>query len=134
MESDKTSIFAADLTKIEFQMLVQVFYILFFYFIGELISNLMGGFIPGSIIGMILLFVSLAFKAVNPEKVSKVSKLLTDNMGLFFVPAGVGLMNSMDIISQFWTIILISSAVSTILVVITVGFIQQTFEKRRAHK
>ena len=73
-------------------MLLQVFYILFFYFAGECISQCIHGFIPGSVIGMVLLFLALAFKVVKPCHVNKISKLLTDNMGLFFLPAGVGLL------------------------------------------
>lgn len=77
-------------------MLTEAFYILFFYFTGEFISYFIDGFIPGSVIGMVLLFLALAFKKVKPEKVKRLSTVLTQNMGLFFVPAGVGLMNSFD--------------------------------------
>ena len=113
-------------------MLIQTFYILFFYFIGELISYLIDGFIPGSVIGMMLLFLSLAFKLVDPKKVEKISTLLTDNMGLFFLPAGVGLMNAIGVISEYWTVILTASAVSTILVIVSVALVQQKFEKSRS--
>ena len=71
-------------------MLTEAFYILFFYFTGEFISYFIDGFIPGSVIGMVLLFLALAFKKVKPEKVKRLSTVLTQNMGLFFVPAGVG--------------------------------------------
>ena len=81
-------------------MLTEAFYILFFYFTGEFISYFIDGFIPGSVIGMVLLFLALAFKKVKPEKVKRLSTVLTQNMGLFFVPAGVGLMNSFGIISE----------------------------------
>ena len=47
-------------------MLLQVFHILFFYFVGECISHFIHGFIPGSVIGMVLLFLALAFKVVKP--------------------------------------------------------------------
>ena len=95
-------------------MLIEAFYILFFYFTGEFISYFIDGFIPGSVIGMVLLFLALAFKVVKPNKVKKLSTLLTENMGLFFLPAGVGLMNSLGIISQYWVVIVTASVVSTI--------------------
>ena len=69
-------------------MLKQAFYILFFYFTGEFISSFIDGFIPGSVIGMILLFLALVFKLVKPANVKKLSTILTENMGLFFLPAG----------------------------------------------
>ena len=108
-------------------MLIEAFYILFFYFTGEFISYFIDGFIPGSVIGMVLLF--LAFKVVKPNKVKKLSTLLTENMGLFFLPAGVGLMNSLGIISQYWVVIVTASVVSTILVIVSVALIQQKLGK-----
>lgn len=90
-------------------MLKQAFYILFFYFTGEFISSFIDGFIPGSVIGMILLFLALVFKLVKPANVKKLSTILTENMGLFFLPAGVGLMTSLGVISQYWAVILTAS-------------------------
>lgn len=110
-------------------MLVQAFYILFFYFTGEFISYFIDGFIPGSVIGMVLLFLALAFRVVKPDKVKRISTLLTENMGLFFLPAGVGLMTSVGILSQYWAVILTASVVSTILVIASVALIQQKMEK-----
>ena len=110
-------------------MLIEAFYILFFYFTGEFISYFIDAFIPGSVIGMVLLFLALAFKVVKPNKVKKLSTLLTENMGLFFLPAGVGLMNSLGIISQYWVVIVTASVVSTILVIASVALIQQKLGK-----
>ena len=107
-------------------MLIEAFYILFFYFTGEFISYFIDGFIPGSVIGMVLLFLALAFKVVKPNKVKKLSTLLTENMGLFFLPAGVGLMNSLGIISQYWVVIVTASVVSTILVIASVAPVSYT--------
>lgn len=112
-------------------MLKEVFYILFFYFTGEFVSYFLDGFVPGSVIGMVLLFLALAFKKIKPEKVKRVSTLLTQNMGLFFVPAGVGLMNSFGIISEYWAVLLVASVVSTILVIATVALVQEKLEKGR---
>ena len=50
-------------------MLIEAFYILFFYFTGEYISNFIDGIIPGSVIVMVKLFLALAFKIVKPNKV-----------------------------------------------------------------
>lgn len=115
-------------------MLKEVFYILFFYFTGEFISHFIDGFIPGSVIGMILLFLALLLKWVKPAKVKKISTLLTDNMALFFLPAGVGLMNSLGIISQYWVVIVTASVVSTVLVIATVALVQQKLGKEAKHE
>lgn len=110
-------------------MLTEAFHILFFYLAGEFISSFIGGFIPGSVIGMVLLFLALAFRAVKPGKVKRISVILTDNMALFFVPAGVGLMSSLGLISENWMIIVTASVVSTILVIASVALVQQKLGK-----
>ena len=80
-------------------------------------------------IGMILLFLALVLGIVNPVKVKKVSTLLTQNMGLFFLPAGVGLMNSLGIISEYWVVIVTASVISTVLVIASVAIVQQKMGK-----
>lgn len=112
-------------------MLSGIFIVLSFYVAGELASRFMGGFIPGSVIGMILLFTALCLRWVKPEKIKPVAKFLCDNMALFFVPAGVGILNALDILSAYWQAILVACAVSTVIVIIAVASTQQWFEKRR---
>ncbi len=112
-------------------MLAGVFIILFFYALGEGVACLIQGFVPGSVIGMILLFAALCLKIVKPERIKPVVKFLCDNMALFFVPAGVGIVNATDILSRHWQAILTACALSTVLVIALVAYIQQWFEKRR---
>ena len=78
---------------------------------------------------MLLLFLALVFKLIKPAKVKKISTVLTENMGLFFLPAGVGLMTSLGIITQYWAVIVTASVVSTILVIASVALIQQKLGK-----
>lgn len=108
------------------------FYILLFYFLGEMLSNLIGGFIPGSVLGMVLLFLALYFKVIKPESVKDVATSITKNMAVFFVPAGVGLMVYAELVSKSLAAILVAIAGSTILTIITVALVQENFEKRRA--
>lgn len=61
--------------------------IMLFYFLGEFLSFLINGIVPGSVCGMVLLFLSLLLKFVKPRDVRSVSNALTQNMALFFVPA-----------------------------------------------
>lgn len=108
-----------------------IFIVLLFYALGELVGWLINGFIPGSVIGMILLFAALCLKLVKPERIKPVAKFLCDNMALFFVPAGVGIINALDILSAYWQAVLVACAVSTVAVIIVVAFTQQWFEKRK---
>ncbi|MFQ7039557.1 MAG: CidA/LrgA family protein [Barnesiella sp.] len=56
--------------------------------------------------------------------------MLTRNMALFFVPAGVGLMAEYNIIARNWAALLVVSIVTTILVMIVVGYVQEKVEVR----
>lgn len=113
------------------KMVIGICLILLFYFVGQCISYLINGFIPGSIIGMILLFLALNFKIVAPHRVGDVANAFTKNMAIFFIPAGAGLLGSYGLISQFWVSILVVCSVSTILVIAAVGLFQQNMEKRK---
>ena len=113
------------------KMIKGITIILLFYFVGQCLSYLINGFVPGSIIGMLLLFACLVFKVVKPDDVKSVADAFTKNMAIFFIPAGAGLLGSYGIISKFWMSILIICSVSTILVIAVVGLIQQQMEKRK---
>ncbi|GAB6120502.1 CidA/LrgA family protein [Dysgonomonas termitidis] len=113
------------------KMVKGIFIILIFYFLGQGISYVINGFVPGNIIGMILLFFSLYFKAIKPDYVKDVANAFTRNMAIFFIPAGAGLIGSYGLISKFWMSILIICSVSTVLVIAVVAVIQQQMERRR---
>lgn len=103
--------------------------ILFFYFLGIVISHLIGGIIPGSVCGMLLLFTALYLRLVKPESVKSVAKALTQNMAVLFVPAGVGIMAQYNIIAQNWVGILSISIGVTIIVLLSVGGLVQFLDK-----
>lgn len=112
-------------------MIKGLFYILLFYFLGELVSKLMAGFIPGSVMGMLLLFLSLFFKILNPENVKSTATLITKNMAVFFVPVAVGLMAYTELLSKYLWAILLSITISTILTIATVALVQEKMEKSK---
>ena len=98
-------------------MIKGFFFILLFYFLGQLVSLLIHGFIPGSVIGMILLFLALFFKVINPENVRSTA-------------AAVGLMAYIEIVSRNFLAIIVGIAISTILTIVTVALVQERMEKR----
>ncbi len=107
-----------------------LFLILLFYLLGLLVSELIGGFVPGSVIGMVLLFAALSLKWVRPGHVRRTAVFITRNMMLFFVPVGVGLMASYSLIAKDLWAILVASLASTLLVIAVVGRIVQKTEKK----
>ena len=108
-----------------------IFLILLFYLLGCFVAALIGNFVPGSVIGMILLFCALSLKWVRPGHVKKVSMFLLDNMMLFFIPVGVGLITSYTLLSRYMLAIIVASLVSTVLVIAVVGLVEQKLESKK---
>ncbi|MFC6464332.1 CidA/LrgA family protein [Marinilactibacillus sp. GCM10026970] len=113
------------------KLLQQLGWILFYSVLGELLSYLMPFAVPGSVIGMILLFLSLHFGLLKMEKVETVGTWLTQNMAILFVPAAVGLMIHFELIASIWWQIAIISLISTSAVMIVVGKTIELSKKRR---
>ena len=93
-----------------------IVWILFFYLLGCVVSALTGNFIPGSVVGMLLLFGALSAGWLRPWRMKRAVGFLLDNMMLFFIPVGVGLIASYSLVSKYLAAILVASIVSTVLV------------------
>lgn len=107
-----------------------LFYILFFWLAGNALSLATGGYVSGNIIGMILLFASLCLRWVPADRVRPAARFLLGSMALFFVPYGVGLMDSYRVIlDNLWAIV-ISGIVSTIVVLLVTGQTFQSLNRR----
>lgn len=109
------------------RVIKQLFWIFLFSLLGELAAVLLADFIalPGSVIGMILLFLALHFNFLELSAVDEVGTWLTDNMAIFFVPVGVGLMTNFDILADFWFELLIILFITSIFMMGFIGIIVQ---------
>ena len=90
--------------------------------VGEFIVWLTGVCVPSSILGMLLLTALLKAGIVKLEWVETTSNFLVKNMG-FFVPPGVALMLYFDIIRAELLPIVVATVLSTILVLVTTGWV-----------
>ena len=86
---------------------LQLLIIFGFSFIGNVISNVFRLPVPGSILGMILLFLAQQFKLLEFRHVDEAGSFLINNMTILFLPAGVGIMAKWNLISHFWAQILL---------------------------
>lgn len=108
-----------------------IVWILFFYLLGCVVAALTGNFIPGSVVGMLLLFAALSLGWIRPWRMKRAAGFLLDNMMLFFIPVGVGLIASYSLVSKYLTAILVASIVSTVLVIVVVGIVEQKLEAKK---
>lgn len=106
-------------------MILQFGILLAFLSVGEFIVHTTGLPIPSSIIGMLLLTASLQCGVIKLRQVERLSSFLVHNLGFFFVPAGVGLINSLDILSAQWLPIVGASVGSTVIIIAVTGWVYQ---------
>ena len=110
------------------QVIIGFFIILAHLVAGNLISSLIGGFIPGSVIGMVLMFISLLTGIVKDYQIRTVSTFLTDNMTMFFIPAFMGIMDLWGIIRMnivAWVAVVVAT---TLMVLLSTAFTQDGIE------
>lgn len=107
--------------KIYFQLLI----ILGFSFVGDTLSNSLHLPVPGSILGMIFLFLALQFKVLKFTDVDEVGSFLINNMTILFLPAGVGIMAKWSLISDFWWQIAVIVLLALIVNVFVLGHLVQ---------
>ncbi|MBR2507072.1 MAG: CidA/LrgA family protein [Bacilli bacterium] len=120
------------------KILKQLLIIIGFSLIGSLISyllRLMKINFPGSLIGMILLFIFLIIGIVKEHSIKDVATFFIDNMGIFFVPGAVAILNKLELINEIWwklaIVILVGFLVSFIATFFSVKLTLYLQEKRR---
>ncbi|HCN75502.1 CidA/LrgA family protein [Pseudolactococcus plantarum] len=108
----------------------QFMYILLFSIVGEFLSTGLNLPVPGSIIGMVLLFICLKFKWIRLRQIYDAGQFLIENMTILFLPAGVGIMSHWNSISKYWWQITVIFLVAIVVNIAVIGFVTQ-FVKRR---
>jgi len=91
--------------------------------IGESIVQVSGLPVPGAIIGLILLYAILIWRGEVSDEMSRTSSFLLQNLGVLFVPAGVGVIAYLPMIATQWWIILLVLFVSVCATVTVTGLV-----------
>ncbi len=114
------------------KLYVQFMIIVLLAFIGEGISTYFQLPIPGSILGLILLFLALEFKLLRLRHVNAVGNFLLANMTILFLPPAVGIMEKFDVIAPYLLpivlIVFFAAVINIILIALVVQFIKRRFE------
>lgn len=98
-------------------------------FLGKGIQALLGLAIPGSILGMLILFGLLSAGLIRSHWVQSGCHLLIRHMALLFVPVGVGLMDHFALLSANSLPILLSTIGSSLVVFLVIGIAAHHKEK-----
>lgn len=115
--------------------LKQLLIICVFCLLGEILNHCIPLSIPASIYGMVLLFIALCTKIIKLDWVEEISQFLMSIMLVFFVPMGVGIMNTFITYKNSMVSLILIIFISTIVVIVSTGLVSQLIinmkEKRK---
>lgn len=83
--------------------------------LGQAISVFLPIPFPGSVLSMIILFLLLFFRVVKVDHIRQKADFLLKNMSFFFIPAGIGILSSFDMIRSSILPLITVIIVTTIL-------------------
>ena len=92
-----------------------------FQAIGELISNFLIPFIPGPVIGLVLLLAFLVVRNNLPSDIDTVGSTILQHLGLLFIPASVGVILYLPILKANAWAVLATLGVSVVVTIAVTG-------------
>lgn len=104
------------------------------YFIGTWIQQAFSLFIPGSVIGLVLMFILLSTGILRAQWIESGARFMMNHLVLFFIPATVGLLNYYHLFAGKGIFLVIITMVSTFIVMVASGLISESFAKRKGFK
>ena len=105
--------------------------LLVFQLIGEVIVQLAALPIPGPVIGLLLLFLTLCARGSLATPLRDTANGILQHLSLLFVPAGVGVMVHFARIAGEWLPILAAVLVSTALAIAVSALVMQALMRGR---
>ena len=105
--------------------------LLAFQFLGEAIHTYLHVPVPGAVLGMLLLVLALALRALFVDRVEPAANALISNLALIYFPIGVGVIMEWDQFSQYGWALLLSVGVGTLLAIPLVALIAQRLLRGR---
>lgn len=97
---------------------------------GELIVTASGVPVPGPVCGMALMFGGLILRGGIPDELAKASDALLGSLSLLFIPAGVGVMLHLQLMSTEALPISLAIILSTLITIAVTGTMMQWLNRR----
>jgi holin-like protein len=100
--------------------------LLIYQLLGEMGVHVLQLSVPGPVLGMLLLFVTLLLRKGNMSAVESAATDLLSHLSLLFIPAGVGLMVYVDLLSDEWIPIVAALILGTLITLVVSALLMQT--------
>lgn len=94
-------------------------------FVGEMLNKLLPLPVPGSVYGLVLMFLCLQTGIVKLASIKETAAYLVEIMPIMFIPAGVGLVESWDLLRSSLAAYIVIVLVSTYVVMAAAGHATQ---------
>ena len=112
------------------KLYVQLMIIFMISLVGEGISSVFHLPVPGSIIGLVLLFLALQFKILRLRHISMVGNFLLANTTILFLPPAVGIMDKFQVIAPYLLPIILIVLGAIVLNVCVIAVVVQLIKTR----
>lgn len=110
-------------------MLGAITLLLVYQLAGEVLVQLTGLPVPGPVVGMLLLFVTLALRGAAPAPLRETSQQLLSHLSLLFVPAGVGVMLHFGRLGAEWLALAAALVGSTVLTIAATALVMRLLQR-----
>ncbi len=111
-------------------MIAALTQLLLFQLIGEVIARGLDLPVPGPVIGMLLLFLTLALRRGPDKELQTTSQNLLQHLSLLFVPAGTGVIVHLGRVADEWLPLLLSLLGSTVLTLAVTALTMRALARR----
>ena len=107
------------------QLINGITLLLIYQLAGEVSVRLLGLPVPGPVMGMVMLFITLMIRGRMVKAVEPASTALLGHLSLLFVPAGVGLIVHFNRLGNEWLPISVTLLLSTIITMAVTALVMQ---------
>ncbi|MDR0640895.1 MAG: CidA/LrgA family protein [Treponema sp.] len=97
------------------EIIAQLGFIIGVGYAGELLARLLPVRLPAGVLGIILVFTALSLRLVKPRRFGKTADFISAQMGFFFLPLSVSVLQNYQAISPVLFQIIVICAISTLI-------------------
>jgi len=106
-------------------MIAALTQLLLFQLLGEVVARGLDLPVPGPVLGMLFLFLTLAWRGGPGSDLQGTSQGLLQHLSLLFVPAGTGIMVHLHRVGDEWLPLLLSLLVSTVATLVVTALVMK---------
>ncbi|MBY0221020.1 CidA/LrgA family holin-like protein [Sporosarcina aquimarina] len=110
--------------------LIQVVFLYLFFMLGNFLRQWLSIPLPGSIIGLLILWGLLSFRIIPLNWVEKGAYVFLSTLPLYLIPATVGVMNYGHVFKGKGLLLVVITIVSTFITMAMASLVSQSMAKR----